>query len=149
MTMDRSTITQAITDLDDELALLTRRRQLLEDVLATYDGPGLATALVVAPAPAAPKSKTAAKPKSKTAAAAQRKWDFQEIARVVDEALFDGKNPRLVLISRYEVNDAMSYYLMKQVKKLRNPVHLPKPPVDTGRFTPDDALAAIEGSAAA
>lgn len=91
----------------------------------------------------------AAKPKSKTAAAAQRKWDFQEITRVVDEALTAGKNPRLVLISRYEVNDAMSYYLMKQVKKLRNPVHLPKPPVDTGRSTPDDALAAIEGSAAA
>lgn len=151
--MDRSTITRAIADLDTELALLAKRRQLLEEVLGTFGGdeaappaPAVAPKLAAIP-PVAKQQQSKPRPFPK-AKAAPRKWDWLEVGNVIDEALAAGKNPRLVLIQRYEVTDAMSYYLMKQVKSQRNPATLPKPPVDTGRFSTDDALAALEEVAA-
>lgn len=122
MTMDRSTITQAITDLDDELALLTRRRQLLEEVLATYGG-----AITAVPAaPIVPAVEATQKP-------AHRKWNYAEVAKAVRNA--PGDIPAARHLSRlYCIPEKTGYHLIKRCRELG---HLDDPQVP---FVPAAAL---------
>jgi len=145
MTMDRSTITQAITDLDDELALLTRRRQLLEEVLATYGG-------AITAVPAAP------------IVPAVRKWNYAEVAKAVRNA--PGDIPAARHLSRlYGIPEKTGYHLIKRCRELghlddpqvpfvpaaarpKTPVRdLPKAKPDSGMFDPQAVAEALGGAA--
>ena len=153
MTMDRSTITQAIADLDDELALLTRRRQLLEEVLATYGG-----AITAVPAaPIVPAVEATQKP-------AHRKWNYAEVAKAVRNA--PGDIPAARHLSRlYGIPEKTGYHLIKRCRELghlddpqvpfvpaaarpKTPVRdLPKAKPDSGMFDPQAVAEALGGAA--
>ena len=145
MTLFRSTITQAIADLDDELALLTRRRQLLEEVLATYGG-------AITAVPAAP------------IVPAVRKWNYAEVAKAVRNA--PGDIPAARHLSRlYGIPEKTGYHLIKRCRELghlddpqvpfvpaaarpKTPVRdLPKAKPDSGMFDPQAVAEALGGAA--
>lgn len=165
MTMDRSTITTAIADLDDELALLTRRRQLLEEVLATYGG---TTGWVEAPREVVPAAEANAqfalvdaKPAPKTA---HRKWNYAEVAKAVRNA--PGDIPAARHLSRlFGIPEKTGYHLIKRCRELgylddpqvpfvpaaarpKTPVRdLPKAKPDSGMFDPQAVAEALGGAA--
>jgi len=153
MTLFRSTITQAIADLDDELALLTRRRQLLEEVLATYGG--AITAVPAAPASGSPR---------RQARSAQRKWNYAEVAKAVRNA--PGDIPAARHLSRlYGIPEKTGYHLITRCRELghlddpqvpfvpaaarpKTPVRdLPKAKPDSGMFDPQAVAEALGGAA--
>lgn len=140
-----STIVVAMEQLDQELAVLTERRQLLQQLLATFDDDNGDTverataawrqvardvgsttdlnerfALVdAAPAPSSPKTpKTKPAPVGRKRGTKGRKYDYAEVAQVIVEGVAAGKSATAALIERYDVTVATAGWLMKRCREL-------------------------------
>jgi hypothetical protein len=121
-----TTIVVAMEQLDTQLATLSERRQLLQQLLATWDDPDGNTVDVdldlptVNPSPAAsPLATTTDRQRPpKPADTKQRKWDYLEVANVAATAANKGQRASEVLAAHYGVTKAMSYFLLKRCREL-------------------------------
>jgi hypothetical protein len=152
--MTTSSIATAVEVLEAELAVLEQRRQLVEQAL---DLCRQLSGTITPPAPAAaplavrsvePKPKpTKAKPKPAEQRRTLTKWNYDEVATVIDAGTADGKTAVQAIVDYYDVNAGMAQYLLKRVRsRLAAAEHLPKGPSESGQFSPADALAAIEAA---
>ena len=108
--MDGRTICDAMVAIDEELAVLNRRRQLLSELLHTFQvAPPAAEIEHDRPAPAAPATKK--KPAKRPAPAVARKWD-QVVAKV---AIAKGCSAA-ELGAYYGVTADMGRYLIRQCR---------------------------------
>jgi hypothetical protein len=131
-TLAPSTIVVAMEQLDSELAVLSQRRQLLQQLLATWDdadGETVTTAWVrVEREPEPPEQANerfaivdAAPPATETPArrgGRQKKWDYLEVAQVITDGVEAGKTATGSLVDHYGVNKGMAGFLMKRCREL-------------------------------
>ena len=144
-----TTIVAAMAELDQEVAALTERRRLLQELLATWDN----TTDTPDAAPATPAREVinfgAATPTAKT-----KKWDYTEVAQVLEAGVEAGKTATAALVDHYGINPGMASYLMKRVRETGNDKRtsrhvddLPKSKQPTRSFDPQDVAAALGGAA--
>lgn len=121
-----STIVVAMEQLDTQLATLSERRQLLQQLLATYDDADGETVeptwvhVERDPATVATDEQFAivdAAPKTKPAPRAMRKWDYAAVADEVKKA------PATMPVARhlaqtYDIPEKTGYHLIKRCREL-------------------------------
>ena len=117
------TIVAAMAELDAGLAVLTQRRQLLQQLLATWDdedGETVEQPAIEQPAPKAVKKPTERRSPVVTTAKqpGQKKGDFAEVAKVIADGVEAGKSASGSLVEHYGVNVGMAGYLMKRCREL-------------------------------
>lgn len=120
----------AMAELDQEVAVLTERRRLLQQLLATFDDehgetiePQRAYRLsdwVPAPVPVAVDGQFAlvdAKPARPEPQRKNRKWNYDEVAAVINEAQRTGTGVGRALMEHFDVTLANAQKLVKQARK--------------------------------
>jgi hypothetical protein len=110
------TIVAAMAELDAGLAVLTQRRQLLQQLLATWDDEDGET--VEQPAIEQPAPKAERRAPVEPASTKGRKWDFAEVAKVIADGVEAGKTASGSLVEHYGVNVGVAGYLMKRCREL-------------------------------
>jgi hypothetical protein len=111
--VNANTITEAIAELDDELARLTSARQLLVDaldILCPVEVPSVTiTQPVAKPAPVATR---------KPGAGRKPKHDWQAIGEVARLAAGAGQPVAAALAAEFNVNSTTAYWMVKRCREL-------------------------------
>jgi len=111
--VNANTITEAIAELDDELARLTSARQLLVDaldILCPVEVPSVTiTQHVAKPAPVATR---------KPGAGRNAKHDWQAIGEVARLAAGAGQPVAAALAAEFNVNSTTAYWMVKRCREL-------------------------------
>ena len=118
--MDGRTICDAMVAIDEELAVLNRRRQLLSELLHTFQvAPPAAEIEHDRPAPAAPATKKKPAPYvAQPANGGKAKWDYPEVAKVITVADERGQRRVAALNERYGVSSATAQWLVKRCREM-------------------------------
>lgn len=116
--MDGRTICDAMVAIDEELAVLTQRRRLLAELLATYQIQPPAAADVEADRPAPAPKKKPAPYVAQPANGGKAKWDYPEVAKVITVADERGQRRGAALNERYGVSSATAQWLVKRCREM-------------------------------
>ena len=115
--MNANSITEAIAELDDELARLTSARQLLVDaldILCPVEVPSATITQFVAKPAAKPAPVVTRKP----GAGRKPKHDWQAIGEVARLAAGAGQPVAAALAAEFNVNSTTAYWMVKRCREL-------------------------------
>jgi hypothetical protein len=115
--VNANTITEAIAELDDELARLTSARQLLVDALDILCPVELPSATITQHV-AKPAAKPAPVATRKPGAGRKPKHDWQAIGEVARLAAGAGQPVAAALAAEFNVNSTTAYWMVKRCREL-------------------------------